>query len=189
MVDEKQGGNGENNGEDNNLLPLETDDPSVLSPDSLQAIQTLGAEITRLEQLGEEGLPQIRLLLDTLGETVFSTGERVIGRQQEQTDFLPPGLIKFAERNLELFVRTTDINLLKDEDLVSSMLSFILREAEEDYVVAHALAAVGIIRQGSTDDLRTRGQRAYELCLNIARTRGFGPRVESLIEDKHDGSG
>lgn len=163
--------------EDDNQLPLESDDRTVLSAESAVAISTLMIEIERLAGLGDDGLHQLRVLLDAVGEAVFSTGESVIASRQEGDEDVPGTLILFAGRNLEFASRAQ-----VEPDLFASGVRYILREADESMILAHAMAASSLIRTGSSEDLREQGRRAYEECRRIASERGFAPRVEKLME-------
>lgn len=174
--------------EDENLLPLEDDDASVLSAESTQAINVLKAEITRFEQLGDAGWRPLRVLLDALGEAVFSTAERVITTRQEETEqVVPAALVLFAKRNVEVIVRrfteSAKTDALSDDSLLSSAVRYILREADEALVIAHGLAAQDVKQKGSTVELRGRGQRVFLECRLIADERGFGARLENLSEN------
>lgn len=174
------------NDEERALSPDESDQ-TILAPEVAGAITTLKLEIARLEGEGAAGLRGLRILLDEVGAAIFDYGERVIAVQQEEGEAPSRTMILFAGRNLEAMVR-----YLIDADLLSSGVRFILREADESMVVAHAMAAVELLRVGSTDHLRAQGERAYKECQIIAHERGFGARVDKLIdlasEDKGSGT-
>lgn len=162
-------------GEDNRL-PLEPGDRTVLSAESAAAIETLRGEIARLAAEGPGGLVQIRTLLDVVGEAVFSSGEAVIAGGQEEHEEVAEALLLFASRNLEFASRAQ-----LEPELFSSGIRYLLREAEEGIVVAHAMAAASLLTTGSSESLRDQGRRAFEECRRIAGERGFGPRVDGLV--------
>jgi hypothetical protein len=175
-------------GGDENLLPLD-ESAGALPQDCSEAIRTLGAQVAEYERRGEDGLRPLSLLLERLDEEIFSTGVAAKARaQSRKRDTIDGGVLLFAARNLEVLLRA-----LADDRLLSSGLGYVLREAPEDFVIAHALAAIDVIRAAEDEGLRSRGKVAYGSCLEIARERGFGGRVvdafESAMEVGDGGTG
>jgi len=168
-----------NNGE-SELLLLDNAADALITEDARGAIQTLSLVITSLAGQGEDGLRALNLLLEMVGEAVFSTGERALVRRQEASENLPVVLITFATRNVEVLARALDDGRAEQ---IPSALRYLLSEASEEMVIAHALASLDVMRSSSGAHLRDRGYKCYEVCLEVAAKRGFGARVQKVFED------
>ncbi len=163
--------------ETNNLLVLDDDDATSLSQQSISAIHTLRTEIASYEQQGEEGLAKLIALLNALGEAVFATADEAIARQQEADSDSSHSLIQYGSRNLDVILRA-----LNDSDDFQSAVRYIMREAPEDIIVAHGLAAIDVMRTASGAHLRQRGEDAYRACMEIAHIRGGARRLQKAFD-------
>lgn len=159
--------------EGTNLLPVD-EGANVLTPEVAAAIKTIKEAITSAEGEGEPGLPRIQLIIGELEDAVFSNAAAVVARSRPADGEVPQAVMLFGARNLEVLARA-----LKGTNTLASGLRFVLLEAPEELVVAHAAAADDLAGLASNEELSREGATALAVCREIAEAGGFGGRIKS----------
>lgn len=157
-----------------NMLPV-ADGATVLDPEVAAAISTIKEAIRRDEEEGEPGLRRINLLMGELDDAVFGAASTSRPARPTPGDEIPQALTLFGSRNLEVLARA-----LTEPETFASALRFLLGEAPEELVVAHAQAAHALTQQGANEGLSRTGAAALRVCREVAEGRGFAGRLKSL---------
>jgi hypothetical protein len=161
-----------NDGDDNLLLAAE--DANVLEPDVAEAVSTIKGAVRRYESEGESGLRRITHLVGEVDDALFSASSTSRAARKPAAEVMSEGLFLYGARSLELLAR-----LLKEAGALDSGLRYLLNEAPEELVIAHAAAAAELARQEGNEGLSRNGAEALRVCREVAERRGFAGRLKS----------
>jgi hypothetical protein len=158
---------------DDNLLPT-AEDANVLEPDVAEAVSTIKDAIRRYEGEGEAGRGRISLLMGEVDDALFSASTTSRAASPAADEGLTEGLFLYGARSLELLAR-----LLKEAGALDSGLRYLLNDAPEELVIAHAAAAAELAKQEGNEGLSRNGAEALRVCREVAERRGFAGRIKS----------